>query len=115
MLKSISSSAGVWGTPLTVDSVAGATFVSIAKDSNFNLYVTYYDTGNDLLKYASLTDGTWTPNVIDSQVDASGACAIALDANNKVDIAYMSSNSHLMFVTSGGSKWALSTSRARAI
>ena len=41
---------------------------------------------------------------------SNGVCALDLDSFNKVDIAYMSASSHLMYVTSSGSKWSSHTS-----
>ena len=109
MLKSIDGSSGSWTVPLTIDSVAGATYASIVMDSNLGLHVAYYDTGNETLKYAVKTGDSWSVNTVDTKVDATGVCSIDLDSNNKVHLAYMSATSRLMYVTSSASKWTLST------
>ncbi len=108
MLKSIEGSAGSWSASITIDAVVGPPFSSIVMDSNLDMHVAYYDKSNATLKYAKFAGGAWTTFIVDSSVYSNGVCSIDLDSYDKVHIAYMSASSHLMYVTSSGSKWSLS-------
>ncbi|MGD0817064.1 MAG: hypothetical protein ABR986_01535 [Methanomassiliicoccales archaeon] len=112
MLKSVQGVSGSWSTPTTVDTVVGAPFASIVMDSNLDMHIAYYDKANATLKYANNEGGVWTTYVVDPTIYSNGVVSIDLDSYNKVHIAYMSASSHLMYVTSSGSKWALSTLEA---
>ena len=107
ILKSVEGSAGAWDAPVNIDQVIGAPFSAIAMDSNLDMHAAYYDKANATLKYAEFAGGVWTTYIVDSSVYSNGVCALDLDSFNKVHIAYMSASSHLMYVTSSGSKWAL--------
>lgn len=107
LLKSIEGSAGSWSAPVDVDAVIGAPYSAITMDSNLDMNLAYYDKANATLKYAKYAAGAWTTYVVDSSVYSNGVCSIDMDSYNKVHVAYMSASSHLMYVTSSGSNWAL--------
>jgi hypothetical protein len=107
ILKSVEGSAGSWSAAVNIDAVIGAPFSSIVMDSNLDKHIAYYDKANATLKYAKYAAGAWTTYLVDSSVYSNGVCSIDLDSYDKVHIAYMSASSHLMYVTSSGSRWSL--------
>jgi hypothetical protein len=107
-LKSVTGTTSQWGTPLTIDSVIGASCASIVMDSSLDLNVAYYDKSNATLKYAKETAGAWMTYVVDTGVYSNGVLSIDIDSYNKIHVAYMSSSSHLLYATSSGAKWAWS-------
>jgi hypothetical protein len=111
-LRSVEGTIGSWSAPLTIYSVTGAPFSALAKDSNNVMSVAFYDKMNATLEYSTLSNGAWKTSMVDSNIYSNGVLAVDLDSYDKVNIAYMSSSSHLMFVTSSGSKWALSSLEA---
>jgi hypothetical protein len=108
ILKSVEGSGGAWSSSVDIDKVVGAPYSTITKDSNLDMSIAYYDKTNATLKYAKYAAGAWTTFIVDSSVYSNGVCSIDLDSYDKVHIAYMSASSHLMYVTSSMSKWALS-------
>ncbi len=107
-LKSIFGSSGSWSPPMTIDSIVGAPFSSVAADSKMGEHVAYYDKVNGALKYAMFVNGTWQSQTIDTGAYSNGVLSIKLDSYDRVDVAYMSAASHLMYITSNGSRWSLS-------
>ena len=89
-------------------------YSSIAFDSNGKVHISYYDTLNSNLKYATNISGTWQV----ATVDASGAVglytSLALDANDKVHISYLEDTSvigyyNLKYATNNTGAWRTDT------
>jgi hypothetical protein len=63
-------------------------YSSIAIDSNDNVHISYYDSDNGNLKYATNVSGPWVTSTIDKSADVGLYTSIAIDTNNKVHISY---------------------------
>ncbi|DAC26034.1 MAG TPA: hypothetical protein D7H99_07350, partial [Candidatus Poseidoniales archaeon] len=81
------------------------TYTSIAINSNDAVHISYYDTTNGELKYASCSSGcTTASNWNDVSVDTTGNVgswnSIAIDSNDAVHISYRdSTNNNLKYAT----------------
>ncbi|NIN36310.1 MAG: hypothetical protein GTO60_14950, partial [Gammaproteobacteria bacterium] len=67
------------------------TYTSIAMDSSDTIHISYYDAGNEALKYATGTSGSWSIKTVDSSANVGILTSIALDSStpdNKAHIAY---------------------------
>ena len=81
-------------------------YTSIALDSNNKVHISYYDSSNYDLKYATNASGSWVIFTIDSTGDVGSYTSIALDSNNKVHISYYDdTNSYLKYVTNASGEW----------
>jgi hypothetical protein len=91
----------------TVDNSPGVGLsASIAIDSNNKIHISYYDIGNNAIKYATNAFGSWATLVIDSNCNV--YTSIAVDSNNKVHIAYTSLTGILKYATNAAGNWATS-------
>ncbi|MBT60265.1 MAG: hypothetical protein CMA63_01765 [Euryarchaeota archaeon] len=79
------------------------TDTSIAIDSNDAVHISYYDSSNDDLKYATNTLGYWTSVSIDTSGYVGEFTSIAIDSNDAVHISYYD-------YTSGDLKYATCSS-----
>ena len=83
-------------------------FVSIAVDLNDKVHISYYDSTNNSLKYATNASGSWVTQVIDSGGNV-GYSSLAVDSNNKVHISYTGSNIDLKYATNASGSWVTQT------
>ncbi|MFL2968892.1 MAG: hypothetical protein ACJZ6A_07070 [Candidatus Poseidoniaceae archaeon] len=96
----------------TIDSSADVgKFSSIVADSNGELHISYRDSTNGHLKYASNAGGTWTSYPIDNGGGYIGRyTSIDVDSNDKVHISYGNLNSwDLKYATNVAGSWSRST------
>ncbi|RJQ15337.1 MAG: hypothetical protein C4560_10850 [Nitrospiraceae bacterium] len=80
---------------------------SIAVDSNRKVHISYYDSTNDDLKYATNASGLWVTTTIDSTYDVGKYSSIAIDSNNRVHISYY--GNYLKYATNASGVWTIST------
>jgi uncharacterized protein YjdB len=82
-----------WQAKVTVDTAPNSksyNLPSVAVDSNNKAHVAYV--GNDFLKYADNTAGSWATYTIDSTANVYGqSISIGVDSNDKVYISYLDS------------------------
>ncbi len=91
----------------TVDgSTNSQTSNSIAVDSMGNVHISYQDSTNLDLKYATNKGGLWTTTTIDS-IGATGSySSIAADSKGFIHISYYdSTNENLKYATNSGGSW----------
>ena len=99
------------GRPATIDSagVVGM-YSSVAVDGNNKVHISYYDSTNMDLKYATNALGSWATATVDTAGDVGQYSSIAIDANNKVHISYYdSTNADLKYATNASGIWVLKT------
>jgi subtilisin family serine protease len=94
----------------TIDSALGAgRYASIAIDLNNKIHISYYDSTNGDLKYATNTSGVWVKSTIDGIGDVGQYSSIAIDTNNKIHISYYdSANGALKYATNSTGSWVIS-------
>jgi len=86
-------------------------YASIAIASNNKVHISYYDSTNGDLKYATNVSGAWVTSTIDSGPAWVGYCtSIAIDSNNDVHISYYDyTNVDLKYATNVSGAWVTST------
>ena len=91
----------------TIDSTGTVgEYTSIALDSNNKVHISYYDSSNSALKYATNASGSWAASTIDSIGDVGKYTSIAIDSNNKVHISYYDdTNDDLKYATNASGSW----------
>jgi ELWxxDGT repeat protein len=109
------SSASSWSN-VTVDSNGDVgRYTSIAIDSNDALHISYRDSTNDDLKYATCSSSctsasAWTNSTIDSVGNVGSRTSIAIDSNDAVHISYHDiTNGDLKYATDQSGSWANTT------
>ncbi|MCB9558733.1 MAG: hypothetical protein H6707_21630 [Deltaproteobacteria bacterium] len=80
---------------------------SLAFDSKGKPHISYRDTTNGDLKYATLDSAKrWTTSIIDSQYDTGDYSSLAIDKNNKLHISYFAwSGRSLRYATNSLGAW----------
>jgi hypothetical protein len=109
------SSTSSW-SKVTVDSNGDVgKYNSIATDSNNALHISYRDSTNDDLKYATCSSSctsasSWTRSTIDSVGNVGSRTSIAIDSNGAVHISYYDiTNGDLKYATDQSGSWANTT------
>jgi hypothetical protein len=110
------SSASSW-SKITIESSSGdvGKYNSIAIDSNDALHISYRDSTNTNLKYATCSSScssasSWTNSTIDSDGNVGSRTSIAIDSNDAVHIAYHDiTNGDLKYATDQSGSWANTT------
>ena len=75
----------------TIDSTGNVgDYTSIAVDSNDKVHISYRDTSNQDLKYATNSSGSWIQSTIDSSGTTGWDTSIAIGLSNIVHISYKS-------------------------
>ncbi|RZD37629.1 MAG: hypothetical protein CXT71_07830, partial [Methanobacteriota archaeon] len=83
-------------------------YTSLAIDSNDDVHISYY--GNEDLKYATDSSGSWVTSTIDSEGVVGKYTSLALDSNDDVHISYYdTSNDDLKYATDSSGSWVTST------
>ena len=95
----------------TLDSSGGAGwYPSIAVDNSGKQHVSYYDSVQQDLKYATNAQGNWTFATVDSIGQVGLHCSLALDPQGKAYISYYDLTNHaLKFATNAGGTWTNAT------
>ena len=105
------------------DDASGPTHNSIARDSNGNIHIAYYDNGKDKnLKYATNKSGSWVTSTVDDTVidgaDSGPYCgkynSIAVDSSGYVHFSYYDDSSNrdgqnLKYATNRSGSWVVTT------
>jgi len=111
------SSASSW-SKVTIESSSGdvGKYNSIAIDSNDALHISYRDSTNTNLKYATCSSSSctsswaWTRSTIDSVGNVGSRTSIAIDSNDAVHISYHDITSgDLKYATDQNGSWANTT------
>jgi len=80
-------------------------YVSMARDSENNMHISYFDAVNQDLWYAN-DSGSWEPESVNSTLSGGKYVSLALDSSNKVHISYYDADSHdLRYVTNASGSW----------
>jgi len=98
-LATSEAGSGTW-TNTQIDSALGASlggYPYLALDGNNNIYVVHGDWTNSKLRYTNNYSGPWSTNVIDSSSTFQQRACIVCDSSNNV---------HIVYLTSGGVKYA---------
>ena len=99
--------AATWGTETVDSSGMVGTYTSIALDSSDDAHISYYDSTNGNLKYATNASGSWEAETVDSSGIVGKYTSIALDSSGNPHISYYDdTNDNLRYgsvvTTSGG-------------
>ena len=83
--------------------------VSLAVDPDGNPAITYYDTTNADLQYASRRDGVWTISTVDADGDVGRYSSLAFDADGTPHISYLrldgTAEGTVRYATRDGETW----------
>ena len=84
-------------------------FSSLAIDSNNKLHVTYIDSTNSDLKYATYdtTASSWSPPITLDPATSGRYSSLAIDSNNKLHVTYYGLNDYLMCATYNTVGWGV--------
>jgi hypothetical protein len=84
--------------------------VSLAVDPDGNPALTYYDTTNTDLKYASRQDGAWSIETVDTDDDVGRYSSLAFDSTGNPHISYLrlddTTTGTVRYATRTGDTWA---------
>lgn len=106
-LRYAKRTAGVWSTPVTVESGVVVSDVVLAVDSSGNPAIAYRDTGAPSLKVARFS-GSWTVSVVESGNFTPGG--VAVDASGGASVSYYDgANARLKYARYEGAAWSTST------
>src|SRR3990172_4174767 len=108
-----SNASGSWETEIVANNsgiVDGdSSDSSIAVDSSRKVHISYYDSENGNLRYATKKLGEWVPATVDSSGDVGRFTSIAVDSSGKVHISYSysyyASFSNLKYATTESGVW----------
>jgi len=93
----------------TVDADGDAgTHSSIALDLDGSAHISYYDTSEAALKYATNASGSWTTETVDEKGDVGQYSSIALDKDGNVHISYYGFYD-LNYATNTSGDWVIET------
>jgi len=85
-------------------------YSSIANDSNGYRHISYYDSTNDDLKYATDKSGSWVVTSVDTPGNMGYYTSIAVDSNDDVHISYYDyTNFDLKYATDKSGSWVLTS------
>lgn len=95
----------------TADLSSGVgSYASIALDTSGKAHISYYDSANVALKYATNATGSWITTIVDSSGGVGTYTCIALDTSGKVHISYTYDNGVGYFVYNADLKYATNES-----
>lgn len=100
------NASGSWEvTHFDIDSGLHRDFIAVGSANN--VYISFYDWENDLLKYITNASGKWRNHVIDA-VDTTGGLeySMAIDSNDKLHISYYGASS-LKYATNLSGNWQI--------
>ena len=82
---------------------------SIAMDSNGYMHISYRDSTNKTLLYATDKSGSWVTTTVDSEYGSGDQSSIGLDSNNNVHIIHFESDEfRLRYTTNMSGSWVSS-------
>jgi hypothetical protein len=108
--------AGSSWVPLTLDDGGAGNhnlglFTDMALDNNNKLHISYHDSTDGNLRYATNASGSWDLQDADLNTNFVGQyTSIAVDNNNKAHISYIDETNHtLKYATNAGGSWQSET------
>lgn len=98
-------------TPGAPVKFANATSNDFAFDSNGKLWLAFYDSSSNQLKFASRTGGTWSATqTLDANPNTGLFLSLAIDPSNKPGVAYYdAANADLKYAHWNGTAWNIQT------
>jgi len=81
-------------------------FPRIAVGPDYATHITYYDSTNHALKYATNKGGTWALSTLAIAGPTYGVADLALDAAGNVHIMYVDINNQLQFIDNAAGRWS---------
>ena len=100
---------GYWADGLLAISAYPGYYNDIAADAAGHLHVVYYEGEQNALRYATDKSGSWVSTLVDT-VDNTNACAITVDNNGTVHLAYLyavdSTGQAVAYATDAGGSWS---------
>ena len=96
----------------TIDSSSGVgRYTSLGLDSNDKAHISYSDSTNGGLKYATNASGAWVLDTLDSTGYVGWYNSLGIDSNDAVHISYYDGfpNSALKYATNASGTWVLDT------
>jgi hypothetical protein len=85
-------------------------YTSIARDTSDNLHISYFDSTNADLKYATGTSGSWVIGTVDSSGDAGLFTSVAIDSLYNLHISYYDeAKDDLKYATNASGSWVIET------
>ena len=101
-----------WFTGIVDGSGNVGRYSSIATDSSRKLHISYYDSTNLDLKYATNASGSWVTTTVDSAGSVGSYTSIALDSSGKAHISYRDNTNYygdLKYATNVSGVWVTTT------
>ena len=112
---SATPTAGVSWIISTIDSTGDVgKYTSIAVDANEKVHISYYDSTNNTLKYATNSSGSWVATTVASAPSTAYGTSIAIDTNGKVHISYEGTGGNLMYATNSSGSWVITVLESSA-
>jgi predicted DNA-binding antitoxin AbrB/MazE fold protein len=94
----------------SIEPVDSGQHVSLAVDSAGKGHISYYDSSNGFLKYATNASGSWFKETVDDTGDVGLYTSIAVDLSGNVHISYYDATSgNLKYATNASGSWVIET------
>ena len=116
-LKYATNSSGAWITYAVDDINTSYNYYandtgwdSITVDSNGKVHISYYDSTNGYLKYATSAQSSWSTGILDMRGNVGQYSAVSADSSGKTYISYYdATNGILKYATDSSGAWTANT------